>query len=241
MNKLVSFFYVCLSASVLIPLSSLQAIENPSVKHKELVIPRSVAQQVSHVNDLPDEILIRILKFKDLPKASGTVCGRWEILRCDPMIPLRMTITEERFPQLMDGSKYKKQNLFLPFPLNSQQCNELAKWMGSDSISFHLNFAYSKLTDVSALGTAHTLDLNGTFVKDVSALGNVHTLNLRSTPVVDVSTLSNVIELDITATYVNDLSGLKNVKRLYILDGLKDDYFIGLPDLIKRGCEIIRR
>jgi hypothetical protein len=77
----------------------------------------------------------------------------------------------------------------------------------------------SEVTDVSALGNVHTLDLSGcSRVTDVSALGNVHTLNLRGCrKVTDVSALGKVHTLNLHWCYgVTDVSALGNVKYLKI-------------------------
>ena len=71
------------------------------------------------------------------------------------------------------------------------------------------------LTDVSALGRAHTLDLRGTRLTDVSALGRVHTLNLRYTGVTDVSALGRVHTLNLSGCWnLTDVSALGGVRRL---------------------------
>ena len=86
------------------------------------------------------------------------------------------------------------------------------------------------VTDVSALGNVHTLDLSCTEVSDVSALGNVHTLNLSwCKNVSDVSALGNVHTLDLSfCVNITNLSDLKNVHTLYLLNcmNVKDDISI---------------
>ena len=79
-------------------------------------------------------------------------------------------------------------------------------------ISVHL--CWTTITDVSALGKVHTLELFGTLVSDVSALGNVHKLGLRKTNVTDVSALGKVHTLDLSYTKVTDVSALGNVHTL---------------------------
>ena len=60
-----------------------------------------------------------------------------------------------------------------------------------------MDLSYTRMTDVSALGSVHTLSLSGCpGITDVSALGSVHTLNLNScTGITDVSALSSVPNL----------------------------------------------
>ncbi|AIK96064.1 hypothetical protein [Candidatus Odyssella acanthamoebae] len=60
-----------------------------------------------------------------------------------------------------------------------------------------IDLSRTDVTDVSALGNVHTLNLQGCEgVTDVSALGNVHTLNLRGCRgVTDVSALGKVHNL----------------------------------------------
>ena len=73
------------------------------------------------------------------------------------------------------------------------------------------------VTDVSALGNVHTLDLEGcTGITDVSALGNVHTLYLRGCKgITDVSALGNVHSLDLKfCNGITDVSALGNVHSL---------------------------
>ena len=67
------------------------------------------------------------------------------------------------------------------------------------------NLKYTNVTDVSALGNVHTLDLGFTKVTDVSALGNVHKLDLLGCDnVSDISALGNVHILDLRYTRVKD-------------------------------------
>ena len=62
----------------------------------------------------------------------------------------------------------------------------------------HLQLSNSsyRITDVSALGNVHTLNLCDCEIEDVSMLGNVHTLDLcLCTGITDVSMLGNVHNL----------------------------------------------
>ena len=84
-------------------------------------------------------------------------------------------------------------------------------------IAMHL--AKDSLTDVSALGNVHTLDLSGcTGITDVCALGNVHDLDLTEcTGITDVSALGNVHTLNLgECTGITDVSALGNVHTLYL-------------------------
>ena len=77
------------------------------------------------------------------------------------------------------------------------------------------------VTDVSALGGVHTLDLAGCRgVTDVSALGGVHTLNLAYCKgVTDVSALGGVHTLNLSNCYnVTDVSALGGVHTLNLSD-----------------------
>ncbi len=82
------------------------------------------------------------------------------------------------------------------------------------NIKFHLNLSGTNVTDVSALGKVHTLDIGYTQVTDVSALGKVHTLNLHRTNVTDASALGKVHALNLIETKVRDVSALGNVYTL---------------------------
>jgi hypothetical protein len=76
---------------------------------------------------------------------------------------------------------------------------------------------YTGVTNVSALGGVHTLDLSGCLgVTDVSALGGVHTLDLSDcVGVTDVSALGGVHTLDLSGcTGVTDVSALGGVHTL---------------------------
>jgi hypothetical protein len=65
---------------------------------------------------------------------------------------------------------------------------------------------------------------------DVSALGNVHILNLgESTGVMDVSALKNVYELHLESFSGNNLNGLENVVKLF----LDDSYLIADISMLK--------
>ena len=77
----------------------------------------------------------------------------------------------------------------------------------------------SGVTDVSALGEVHTLDLSYCReVTDVSALGKVHTLDLRyCSGVTDVSALGKVHTLSLSyCSRVTDVSALGDVHALNI-------------------------
>ena len=63
----------------------------------------------------------------------------------------------------------------------------------------------TSITDVSALGNVHTLDLSYTNITDVSELGNVHKLNLSYTNITDVSALGNLHTLDLSYTNITDV------------------------------------
>jgi hypothetical protein len=78
----------------------------------------------------------------------------------------------------------------------------------------------SGVTDVSALGGVHTLDLSHCAnVTDVSALGGVHTLDLSHTNVTDVSALGGVHTLNLSHCYrITDVSALGGVHTLDLYD-----------------------
>ena len=78
----------------------------------------------------------------------------------------------------------------------------------------HVDVSGSFISDASALGGVHTLNLNGTNVTYASALGGVHTLNLSYTPVTDVSALGGVHTLYLNCTKVTDVSALGGVHTL---------------------------
>ena len=104
----------------------------------------------------------------------------------------------------------------------------------------HLNFCRG-ITDVSALGKVHTLDLYGTYVTDVSALGNVNTLNIDGcTGITDVSALGNVHTLDLAScTGITDVSALGNVHTLdlSICTGITDVSALGNVNYLEiLGC-----
>jgi len=84
----------------------------------------------------------------------------------------------------------------------------------------HLQLSDSgyRITDVSALGNVHTLDLGDCEITDVSALGNVHTLNLCICKnITDVSALGNVHDLNLRGCdKITDVSMLGNVHTLDI-------------------------
>ena len=74
-----------------------------------------------------------------------------------------------------------------------------------------------KITDVSALGNVHTLNLSYcNSITDVSALGNVHTLILSSCNfITDVSALGNIHTLDLSScNSITDVSALGNIHTL---------------------------
>ena len=87
------------------------------------------------------------------------------------------------------------------------------------------------VTDATAFGSVHTLDLWYARVKDVSALGGVHTLSLMCcTGVRDVSALGSVHTLDLWhCNYVVDVSALGSVHTLNLsqCDGVTDVSALG--------------
>ena len=90
----------------------------------------------------------------------------------------------------------------------------------------HLNLSsYGDIiTDVSALGNVHTLNLSRCDkIEDVSALGNVHTLDLSyCTKITDVSALGNVHTLDLyNCGKITDVSALGNVQNFSACKRLK--------------------
>jgi len=86
---------------------------------------------------------------------------------------------------------------------------------------YDLNLSDCKnVTDFSALGGNHVLNLSGTCIVNVSMLGNVHKINLSHTNVSDVSMLGNAHELDLSHTKVLDISALCDVRVLKLF-GLK--------------------
>jgi hypothetical protein len=69
----------------------------------------------------------------------------------------------------------------------------------------------NRVSDVSALGRVHALNLTHTSVLDVSALGRVNTLKLSTTHVENVSALGGVYSLNLSDTLVRDVSALGRV------------------------------
>ena len=90
----------------------------------------------------------------------------------------------------------------------------------------------SRITDVSRLGSVHTLDLSGCQnITDASTLGSVHTLNLSwCQGITDVSTLGGVHTLDLSWCHgITDVSMLGNVHTLYLrkCQGITDVSMLG--------------
>ena len=80
-----------------------------------------------------------------------------------------------------------------------------------------MNLSYTRMTDVSALGNVHTLNLSYCAgITDVSALGSVHTLNLMACRgIIDVSALGSVHTLNLRAcTGITDVSAMVNMPKL---------------------------
>ena len=107
----------------------------------------------------------------------------------------------------------------------------------------HLNLSNCfNITDVSALGNVHTLDLTCCRnITDVSSLGNVHTLNLSySDNITNVSSLGNVHTLDLSyCSKITDVSALGNVHTLNLsdCDNITDVSALGnVHTLDLRGC-----
>merc|ERR1711998_780966 len=88
----------------------------------------------------------------------------------------------------------------------------------SKQISVNLRY-WDDITDVSALGGVHTLDLSGCKkITDVSALGGVHTLNLSDCwEITNVSALGGVHTLNLSyCRNITDVSALGGVQNLYL-------------------------
>jgi hypothetical protein len=96
---------------------------------------------------------------------------------------------------------------------NFKDFEKVPKWV---NINYYIH--NTEITDVSALGNVHTLNLSSTGVTDVSALGNVHNLNLRNCQgVTDVSALGNVHTLILRrCNKVTDVLALGNVHTLIL-------------------------
>jgi hypothetical protein len=95
-----------------------------------------------------------------------------------------------------------------------------------------MDLSKSSMTDVSALGNVHTLNLYGCAgITDVSALGSVHTLDLREcTGIVDVSALGSVHTLDLYGCAgITDVSALGSVHTLNLSEctGITDVSALG--------------
>ena len=100
---------------------------------------------------------------------------------------------------------------------------ECPGWLGGVH-TLHLRRC-ANITDVSALGGVHFLNLANSQVTDVSALGGVHTLNLSycCPDVMDVSGLGGVHTLDLSycPTSITDRSALGDVD--VILNEIEED------------------
>lgn len=101
---------------------------------------------------------------------------------------------------------------------------------------------FNELTDVSSLGTVHTLVLEECeSLTDVAALGSVHTLTTRCCPISDVSALATVHTLTLESLYnVTDVSALATVHTLALLfcRGVMDVSALGAVHTIDlTGCE----
>jgi hypothetical protein len=93
--------------------------------------------------------------------------------------------------------------------------------------------SYTKVADVSKLGSVYRLYLSHSSVVDVSMLGGVHTLDLSNTNVVNVSMLGGVYDLNLSHTKVVDVSMLGGVHSLslYGREGIDISKLGGVCDL----------
>ena len=110
----------------------------------------------------------------------------------------------------------------IPF-IEIQKDHSIPDWATNlPNVFVSVDLFSSNISDVSALGNVHTLDLRCCYnVSDVSALGNVHTLYLCGCDnVSDVSALGNVHTLNLCyCDNISDVSALGNVKHLTLPNG----------------------
>ena len=116
-------------------------------------------------------------------------------------------------------------------------------YFGSFTNSTDVAYGCYNITDVSALGNVHTLDLtNCENITDVSALGNIHTLYLTGCNITDVSMLGNVHKLILRCCEnITNVSALGNVYYLdlsYCYDILDVSKLGNVNTLNLSGCNI---
>jgi hypothetical protein len=204
--------------------------------------PRS--RPVTTVASLPDTVITNgVFSFLDQSEhvrfgrtskaflRLGRLPAAWQ----NKSVELKYDTTDEELARFCVYARPARLSLCDYYDITDQGLGHLAPLLPS---LIELNLSYcTGVTDVSALGGVHTLDLTWTDVNDVSALGGVHTLDLSwckavtdvsalggvttltlkgCRAVTDVSALGNVTTLDLSQTGVVDVSALGGVHELFV-------------------------